>query len=173
MRFDNVTGGGRRKAVCRLTFALALAASTLPGVAMAAKGGTDRPHLGTCATVVNPQPSGVLAIDLACQFRHLGRTTGLLMLTVVPTGAPVGGKLPVAISGPVTYKAANGDELRALFSGTGEIDLATGDVEFGGVENYSGGTGRFADASGQSTLEGTASQATNTGFYVTAGRISY
>jgi len=157
----------------RRTAAIALFAALPASWAFAGPGGTDRPHLGTCDTVVRPQPSGLLEIDLACQFRHLGRTTGLIVQEITPTGPPVNGVLHLALSATVRYDAANGDVLRGTFTGVATIDLGSGNVEYHVIETYAGGTGRFANASGSSVLEGTASTVTNTGFYVTSGRISY
>jgi len=42
-----------------------------------------------------------------------------------------------------------------------------------GVESFTGGTGRFAEASGMASVEGTASVATNVGQFTSRGRISY
>ena len=145
----------------------------LPAVAGAAPGGTARPHEGRCDTVVNALPSGTLEIELDCQFRHLGRTTGLLVQQVIPSGPPVGGVLPATLLATVSYTAANGDTLVGTFTGTAAIDLATGAVRYSGVETLTGGTGRFAHASGTSLLNGTASTVSNAGFYVTSGTLDY
>jgi hypothetical protein len=145
----------------------------VPAMAGAASGGTARPHEGRCETVVNTLPSGTLEIALDCHFRHLGRTTGLLVQQVIPTGPPVDGVLPAALSATVSYTAANGDTLVGTFTGTAAIDLVTGAVRYSGVETLTGGTGRFADASGVSLLTGTASTVSNTGFYVTSGTLDY
>ena len=147
-----------------------------PIVAVAGPGGSNRPYASICDTVVHviqTQPILRLSIDLACQVRHLGLTTGLIVQDVIPTGPPVNGVLPVALDATVAYLAANGDELRGTFLGTGEINLVTGDVTFEGIETFNGGTGRFQNASGSSFIEGTASNVTNVGFYTSVGRISY
>jgi hypothetical protein len=47
-------------------------------------------------------------------------------------------------TGTMTYVAANGDELNCTFSGA-----FTSQTTASGVYTFSGGTGRFADASGQ------------------------
>jgi hypothetical protein len=147
-----------------------------PIVAVAEPGGSNRPFASICDTVVHivqTQPILTLSIDLACQVRHLGRTAGLIVQDVVPTGAPVNGVLPVALNAAVGYVAANGDELHGTFLGTGEINLVTGDVTYEGIETFNGGSGRFRNVSGSSFLEGTASNVTNVGFYTSVGRISY
>lgn len=158
---------------CRQAAVIALAAAMPASIAVAGPGSSDRPHLGSCDTVVRPQPSGILEIDLSCRFRHLGNATGLIVQQITPTGPPVNGVLPLALSATVSYAAANGDVLRGTFTGSASIDLASGNVEYEVIEIYAGGTGRFVNASGRSFLQGTASTATNTGFYVTTGTLSY
>jgi hypothetical protein len=69
--------------------------------------------------------------------------------------------------------AANGDLLFALFVGGGLLDLVTGDVTFRGTETFSSGTGRFADASGTDSLEGSASGSASTGEFTVRGTLTY
>jgi hypothetical protein len=147
-----------------------------PVVALAGPQGSNRPYAAACdttGTVIQTEPVLRISFQLVCQSRHLGATTGVLVLDVVPTGPPVNGILPTAIFAPVRYVAANGDELYADFAGSGDVNLATGDATFEGIEVFKGGTGRFAEASGRSLLAGTASNVTNTGEYTSVGRISY
>ena len=148
-----------------------------PSFALADPGGTDRPHLGKCDTVIPPPPAtfpAVVQIGATCHMRHLGFTTGTVVQTLDVAGPPVNGVLPLTISeGRITYVAANGDELHASFEGTASIDFASGTIEFQGTETIGGGTGRFAGASGTSYLEGNASAVSLTGFYVTLGLLSY
>ena len=116
----------------RLKKALAVAVvAATPVVAMAGPQGSNRPYAGACdtvGTVIQTEPFVRISFELVCQIRHLGATTGVLVLDVIPTGPPAGGILPTAIFAPVVYVAANGDELRADFSGTGDINLVTGGV---------------------------------------------
>jgi hypothetical protein len=137
----------------------------------------ERPLRGSCATVVTPLTEpGVfpqeLRIDLDCTLTHLGRTTGVALQTVTPTGQ-TGAIVTANIENATTYTAANGDELSQSFVGTALINVQTGEVRFIGTETFDGGTGRFAHASGTSELEGTASIFTNVGFYTTKGRLAY
>ena len=124
-----------------------------------------------------PPPPGsfpaVIEIDGTCRFSHLGRTSLTIVQVVDAAGPPSNGVLPLTISSEITYAAANDDVLRSTFEGLGSIDFATGTITFEGIETYAGGTGRFADASGVSYLEGHASAVTLTGFYVTLGTLSY
>jgi hypothetical protein len=158
------------------TLLIALVFATPVTIAFAGPGGTDRPHAGMCDTVVTPLTQGfplLLRIDLACQFRHLGLTTGVIAQEVNATGPVVNNLLPAAVSSQITYTAANGDALRSTFLGVASINVVTGAVAFEGIETYGGGTGRFSQASGSSFLEGTVPAGTNNGFYTTVGRISY
>ena len=153
----------------------ALLAFSLGSVALAAN--PERPYRGSCSTVVLPlTPPGVfpqeLHIDSDCTVAHLGRTTGTAFQTVTPTGQS-GSVIALLIKNEGTYTAANGDQLKITFLGTGLLNVETGDVMFIGVETFNGGTGRFAKASGNSQLEGTASIFTNRGFFTSKGRISY
>jgi hypothetical protein len=146
-------------------------------VALGDAGGHDRPYLGTCDTVIPPPPASfpaVVEIGLSCHLRHLGLTTGTIVQTLNAAGPPSNGVLPLTITdGHIAYIAANGDELHATFEGDASINFATGTIDFAGIETFSGGTGRFSDASGTSNLEGSASAASLTGFYVSAGTLSY
>ena len=147
------------------------------GLALADPGGTDRPRLGKCDTVIPPPPTtfpAVVEIGLTCRFRHLGLTTGTIVRTLDAAGPPSNGVVPLIISdGHITYVAANGDELHAAFEGLASLDLVSGTVEFQGTETIGGGTGRFSSALGTSCLEGNASTVSLTGFYSTLGSLSY
>ena len=59
------------------------------------------------------------------------------------------------------------------FVGTGQLDPVTGEVTFVGIETYLGGTGRFANATGSATAQGSASIFTNLGTFTVKGRIAY
>ena len=137
----------------------------------------ERPHRGTCSTVVTPLSApGVfpqeLLIDSDCRLTHLGHTSGQTTQTVVPAGPP-GATIPLLITNTTVYRAANGDELQMSFLGTGQLDPATGEVTFVGTETYQGGTGRFANATGSATAQGSASVITNLGSFTTQGRLAY
>jgi hypothetical protein len=81
---------------------------------------------------------------------YLGKFTERITLLVdIPTGHA---------TGAATFTAANGDTLTATVDGQATPTTTPGVVSI--VEDYTitGGTGRFADASGTFTLEGTLSQ---------------
>lgn len=81
--------------------------SILAAVLVAASGATfaaepERPHRGSCSTVVTPLSApGVfpqeLQIDSDCRLTHLGRTSGQATQTVVPAGPP-GATIPLLIN---------------------------------------------------------------------------
>ena len=65
-----------------------------------------------------------------------------------------------ALSSPGTFVAATGDELEVSSSGTAVLsftDPTDATVTFQGTQEFSAGTGRFADADGVAELAGTTS----------------
>jgi hypothetical protein len=113
-----------------------------------------------------------LRIDYDCTLTHLGRSTAVAMQVVTPIGQS-GAIVSTIIEAATIYKAANGDMLNVLLEGTALIDVQTGDVTFIAKETFDGGSGRFADATGSSVLQGTASIFTNLGSFTTRGRLAY
>jgi hypothetical protein len=133
-----------------------------------------RPAGGSCtfASAVLPaepgQPPNVrrLHIDEECQLMHLGRAIGSAEETA--TFTPAG---PI-ITNRTTYTAANGDQLFVTFNGSG-TPPQNGVVTFSGTETVTGGTGRFAGASGALARTGSVSVLTQTGEFETRGSLSY
>lgn len=100
---------------------------------------------------------------------HLGATTLSAEQTV--TQLPDGSLSAINDS---IYTAANGDRLFSHFVG-GATPASTG-LALTGIETYVGGTGRFDDASGRSSLNGTVSftsASEGIGEYTLTGRISF
>ncbi len=101
---------------------------------------------------------------------HLGRvaatSTEVLDFTAFP------GRLSVR-DGQLVMIAANGDELHWSYSGGGPLPDASGLSAITGTFVITGGTGRFADASGGGTVEGVASVVTNTVSLHYRGTITY
>jgi len=136
----------------------------------------SRPFGGRCETeftFLAPLPSdppNVQRVHIAyiCQLQHLGRTTGSADQIVVFTSPTT-----LNASNTTTYTAANGDQLEASWTGTGTFDAATLTVTFAGPETYTGGTGRFANASGSTMLVGSASLVTGSGAFTTTGALNY
>ena len=71
----------------------------------------------------------------------------------------------------MTFTAANGDLLRATNVGTSTPSRPG--VAFQGTTTFIGGTGRFANASGQARAAGTANFLTNTAEFTLDGWIAY
>jgi len=135
----------------------------------------ERPFGGTCtfvSTVLPPeegQPPNVIRFhqDFICHLTHLGLTTGSSLETATLTAT---GSVFVTT---VTYTAANGDQLFTVQNGTGTVP-ANGEINFTLTETVTGGTGRFADASGSFSAAGAITQATRTGeFEFISGTLSY
>jgi hypothetical protein len=81
-----------------------------------------------------------------CQFSHLGRTTMQLRQHVNLSTA--------AATGTVTFTAANGDMLTVAQSSV-STDIGPMSKSFTGTAVITGGSGRFANASGSLSLNGT------------------
>ena len=125
-----------------------------------------RPAGGQCVTQIQVLPADfpvlLLHITGDCTLKHLGRSTLDMTQSVdLITGS---------IINNTTYTAANGDVLRAPFTGVATFN-PDGSASFTGSEVYEGGTGRFSNASGSSALSGTAT--IPTGEYTTSGSITY
>jgi hypothetical protein len=150
------------------------AAPTARDAAVALDAASSRPAGGSCTfhSVLLPpepgQPANVrhLHIDEVCQLLHLGRAIGSAEETSTFTATG-----PV-ITNSTTYTAANGDQVFVTFSGTGTLPV-NGVVTFSGTETVTGGTGRFAGASGSLERAGAVSIFTQTGEFETSGAISY
>jgi hypothetical protein len=131
-----------------------------------------RPHKATCVAIPDDPLSPNVRATGVCRATHLGRETFESAHTVVPTGPPVNGVLPVAVvGGRATHVAANGDELRSEYSGTGSVDLLSGRIVFVLDGRYVGGTGRFEGASGTTRITGTVEE--GVAHFVEEGSITY
>src|SRR5512133_2639243 len=114
-----------------------------PATALGKAAGTDRPfsdHV-TGTTVLD---LGDLSFtgDTTGVASHLGKVTLHVEGVVTPTGPNT-----FTIAGSTVFVAANGDELFATFSGSGTVD-ASGSSQGTVITTFTGGTGRFANASG-------------------------
>ena len=161
-----------------LALVLAACADSLPTVptperAELARGGggavaAARPISGRCELTVTPLPSTppiVRQTDTGtCQLSHLGRTAyeGVLELDLAARTQ----------RGERTLTAPNGDVLRVLAVGT-STPRDPGLVDFVATLTFVGGTGRFANATGQARAEGTANLATRTTVVALDGWIAY
>ena len=121
------------------------------------------------------------------QATHLGAVTlassdcvlppGVFMPSGVPAGVTCGNSLEGTFrfcDGRLTLTAANGDQLRAEYSGElrPPADPAS-PYTIAGSYRIVGGTGRFEDACGSGDLEGTMNLLTGQGEFRAIGGISY
>jgi hypothetical protein len=131
----------------RLIFlsSLVLAVAALgPAAALGAANGTDRPLSGTItATATDNLSTGTSAVVGTFLFTHLGKGT----FHEDATAGPSPGPNRFTYTGTETYVAANGDKLFATVAATGTLTPPANTT----VETITGGTGRFAGASGTFT----------------------
>ena len=134
-----------RKAILLTGLVLAVTALN-PTTALAKAGGTDRPAKGTAlGDCTTPIPSLQLTCDTSGVSTHLGKFTSHSEGSAEIVGGRTLGE------GTFTLVAANGDELTGTFTLNGVVP--TGEVHsLTVVLTITGGTGRFADASGTITI---------------------
>ena len=128
-----------------------------------------RPIKGHCELTFNPPPLPLPPVHRqidtgTCWFSHLGKTA---LEGVQDINFAAGTQ-----SGTRTFTAANGDVLRATHAGTSG-PAGPGLVRFVTTITIVGGTGRFANATGQMTGEGTANLITRTTSVTNEGWITY
>ena len=127
------------------------------------------PFRGTYATVVAeagfiPPTTALLDLWGDGYATHLGKSTWYSLSSVdVVTGVQSGSTVEIA---------ANGDEFHYDYLGGSTQDPATGKATFWGDWVVTGGTGRFAGATGGGTYEGTADGTQGTGEITLIGEIS-
>lgn len=120
--------------------------ATGPAAAAASSGGTARPVAGTASgTNAISLGSGTFTSDAGGRVSHLGRTSFHIQGTFGLTGAGV------VVSGLMTATSASGDRLIGPFAGSGTTGAGT--IDLSATFTPTGGTGRFADATG--ALSGT------------------
>jgi hypothetical protein len=128
--------------------------TTGPSLASGGQKAVSRPLSGRCTTVVSrlaPPPIETQRIEYTCRISHLGLTHAVVTQTVNTVSG--------ALSNSGVYVAANGDQLSSSFSGNAVLsftDPADASVTFNGTQEFSAGTGRFADAEGEADLVGSA-----------------
>jgi hypothetical protein len=123
-----------------------------PSLARGGHSVVSRPLSGRCTTIVTrlaPPPIEVQRVEFTCHISHLGLTHALVTQTVdVTTGD---------ISHVGDFVAANGDRLSSNFAGTASLsftDPTNATVSFHGTQEFSPGTGRFAEATGAADVVG-------------------
>jgi hypothetical protein len=149
----------KRTSLAVAALILTLPAFSLPPHVHADGGGSNRPFKGLAAgAVTGIAPSGAIVIEYTGNATHLGNFTRTEYLFLGPGGT---------VSGTMVLTAANGDELLVDFSGG-----FTSPTTVEGTYTFTGGTGRFRDATGTADFEAI----TPDGVHVVAsfeGSISY
>jgi hypothetical protein len=126
------------------TTSILAALTAIAALALPASAGEQRPFYGrgTEAVIAAAPTSEGLAVTAtgAGQATHLGRFTRVADVVIHPDNT---------FDGTVVFTAANGDRLVADLAGgfTSQTTLA-------GVYTFTGGSGRFSDASGTAGFEG-------------------
>jgi hypothetical protein len=120
--------------------------------ALAAAGGTNLPLKGTSTGTTTVDTSAFLSLPthsvFSGQMTQLGGFTGTGDGLFMPGGGPAA-PFPFTVTGTETLRAADGSELFGSLAGSGEnTGVAT---EGTNLVTITGGTGRFADASGSYT----------------------
>jgi|tagenome__1003787_1003787.scaffolds.fasta_scaffold20788135_2 hypothetical protein len=140
------TWGASRKAGALIGLVLAIAVLN-PASAPADAGGTDRPIKGAGMGTISIHPAtGTFTGDVPGVSSHLGAIT----VHIEGVGAPVADGT-FAGTGTATIVAANGEEVTGTITVT-QAALADGHTTTTVVVRITGGTGRFADASGTLTV---------------------
>ena len=145
---------------------IAAAGVSLASIAASAVA-AETPFKGTVnaeETVVPSPPTASLTRDGTGTATYLGRYTEHIVMTInLPT---------LSSTGTATFTAANGDTLTATVLGQA---TRTGPTTLSIVEVYTitGGTGRFADATGNFTLHSNVEQTTGVSSGTFSGAIDH
>jgi hypothetical protein len=132
----------RKRTFLTMAAVLALLAFGLAPQVGADEGGSNLPFRGVAAgSITGVTPDGAVVVESTGQATYLGEYTRTEYLFFGPGGA---------ISGTVVFTAANGDQLTADFSGG-----FTSPTTLVGSYSFTGGTGRFSDATGTASFEAT------------------
>jgi len=137
----------------RLFLALVATTALLASAAVSATA-AETPFKGTVSAVetgTTVGPTRFLVRDGGGTATHLGKYTEHITMQInLPTRHSIGA---------ATFTAANGDTLTATVEGQA-TPTSPGELSIVEVYTITGGTGRFAGATGTFTLESTANQAT-------------
>jgi hypothetical protein len=172
---DGKAGMKLRRLISLSGLVLAVAALS-PATAQGASMGTDRPLkcTFTSSIVIANVLTGEATVDSTFRCTHLGHGTSHQDTTGFSTAPNTAFN-----TGTATYVAANGDQLFTDVEGTVTF-FPTGASTATFVDTITGGTGRFADASGTFTRTGAAELvsfvfpiSTSAGSQTGEGQISY
>lgn len=154
---------------------LAAAAAVMITASPVATAATTRPfksEITAQASFAETPVPGVLTLmgSGVGHASHLGNVTVSTTETLDFVTSP--GSLVIR-DGTMVMVAANGDELRWAYEGSGSMPDAQGVSAFSGTFLVTGGTGKFADATGSGTFDGTGSTLTGVAIVSYLGRIAY
>jgi hypothetical protein len=143
------------------------------GTALAKRGGTDRPVRGAGSGMTTADLAALTSVSTGTErLSHFGKAR----YRVEATSIVLTGPTTFTFSGTTLDVAANGDRLTGTFTGSG--DLASGESTINGT--ITGGTGRFANASGTLTTRISSQVVSTVGTtqtlrdkFTVRGRISY
>jgi hypothetical protein len=124
-----------------------------------------RPWEGSCeGTGVFRADFITLDITADCHLSHLGLTTTVGVETISAS---------FGLSAVHTFTAANGDLLYTTTVGQATLKPDFSGVTFFDIETITGGTGRFANASGSATRIGSTSFSDGSGTWEIQGTLTY
>ena len=122
-----------------------------------------RPWEGSCkGTGIIRSDGFTLDITGTCHLSHLGLTTSV--------GVEI---LGATLSAVHTFTAANGDLLYTTTTGYATLKPDFSGVNFFNIETVTGGTGRFANASGSATRNGSSNFSDGSGTWEIQGTLTY
>ena len=154
----------RRPLFLAMVVATAVSLASIAASAVAA----ETPFKGTVnadETVVPSPPTASLTRDGTGTATYLGKyTEHITMQIFLPT---------LSSTGTATFTAANGDTLTATVLGQATPTTTPGVLSIVEVYTITGGTGRFADATGTFTLHSTVNQATGLSSGTFSGAIDH
>jgi hypothetical protein len=155
---------------CQSLFALFVATLLAPEVA---KAQSVVPFKATIAISESIQPIGSGPCFLVGDISGTGVATHLGKLTLVSRDCinPISETAFSFFSNQLVLTVANGDQIFAAYCGTFTIEGTVG-VITGGYQ-ITGGTGRYAEATGAGTVQGTEDLNTGKGAIQLVGTISY
>jgi hydroxyethylthiazole kinase-like sugar kinase family protein len=134
-----------RRTVTFLSGSVLAAATLIPSPAVAAAHGEERPLTGTATgTSTLNFVTGTSTADITGHLSHLGAANGQETLTVTLTSATT-----FTYTGTRTLVAANGDKVFSTVTGSGTFSPSNAQSTDTGT--ITGGTGRFAEATGTYT----------------------
>ena len=136
---------------------------TIAALAPASANLVTRPWEGSCEGTGTFRPDFItLDITGTCHLSHLGLTTTV--------GVEITG---IVLSGVHMFTAANGDILYTTTAGQATLKPDFSGVTFSNIETVTGGTGRFANASGSATRIGSTNFSDGSATWEIVGTLTY